>query len=142
MEDRKNWMRIEFPSLSENARFARTTVAVFASQLEFTLEEIEDIKDSVDEAVTNSIVHGYQNEPELIIVEASHDGKTLTIIIEDFGKGFSPDEDEESEPETKMDHLGSGILWMKECMDKVEIISEKEKGTKVIMEKTPKTAMY
>ena len=56
-----NEMRLEFPSRSSNEGFARAAVACFAAQMDPTINELEDIKTAVSEAVTNAIIHGYDN---------------------------------------------------------------------------------
>ena len=84
-----NKVSIELMSKSENEGFARVAVAAFVSQLDPTVEELTDVKTAVSEAVTNSIIHGYENKKEGIIkIEASITGNEITLIIEDYGKGI------------------------------------------------------
>ena len=64
-----NSMKLEIPSLSQNEAFARVAVAAFAAQLDPTIEELSDIKTAVSEAVTNSIIHGYESAEGIIIIE-------------------------------------------------------------------------
>ena len=61
--NRQNYMKVEFTSRSENEAFARVAVSAFITQLDPTLEELEDVKTAVSEAVTNAIIHGYENDP-------------------------------------------------------------------------------
>jgi len=137
MMDVKNWVRLEFPSESVNVLFARTAVAVFASQLDLTLEEIEDIKVAVSEAVSNCVIHAYRNTYGKIILECKYTQNELEISIEDFGCGI-PDIVQAAEagyttiPEERM---GLGLVFMHELMDHVNITSEVGKGTKVVMTK-------
>ena len=130
-----NWVKFEIPSDTRNVAFARTAVALFASQLDWTLDELEDIKVAVSEAVSNSIVHGYQLQEGVVRVEASYEGRRLTIVVEDFGQGI-PDVEQAQEtgyttiPEERM---GLGFTFMHEYMDQVLVSSEVQKGTKVIL---------
>ncbi|MFY9202964.1 MAG: anti-sigma F factor, partial [Limnochordia bacterium] len=133
----KNWVRLEFPSESVNVLFARTAVAVFASQLDMTLEEIEDIKVAVSEAVSNCVIHAYRNTSGNIVLECRYSLEELEISVEDFGCGI-PDIVQAAEagyttvPEERM---GLGLVFIHELMDHVNIASEVGKGTKVIMTK-------
>lgn len=135
--EKKNWIKIEFPSESINVSFARTVIAIFASQLDTTLEEIDDIKVAVSEAVSNSVIHGYRDSYGTIVLNAKFLDSALEICVEDFGCGI-PDIEQAKEasyttiPEERM---GLGLLFIYELMDKVNIISEIDKGTKVIMTK-------
>ncbi|TDA64078.1 MAG: anti-sigma F factor [Clostridia bacterium] len=127
-----NSMKLEFPSRAENLGMARVAVAAFASQLEFTLEELEEIKVAVSEAVTNAIVHGYDNRAGLVWIVASRSQEHLEIVIRDEGKGMADVERilavglEGVEP-------GLGFMFMKSFMDEVRVDSEPGKGTAVIM---------
>ena len=135
-----NWMKLEFPSESVNVQFARTTVAIFASQLDFTLEEIEEIKVAVSEAVSNSVIHGYSDSQGNIIMKAEYTPAQFTVSVEDFGRGI-PDIVQAQEsgyttvPEERM---GIGLYFIHEYMDKVSLHSEVGKGTKIVMVKTVK----
>lgn len=130
-----NWVKLEIPSDTRNVAFARTAVALFASQLDWTLDELEDIKVAVSEAVSNSVIHGYQLGEGVVRVEASYEDQKLTIVVEDFGQGI-PDIEQAQEtgyttiPEERM---GLGFTFMHEYMDEVRVISEVHKGTKVIL---------
>ncbi|WP_405316718.1 anti-sigma F factor, partial [Faecalibacillus faecis] len=84
-----NEMKIEFISKSSNEAFARIAVAAFASQLDPTIEELADIKTAVSEAVTNSIIHGYdEDESKFVHIKCEIEDKEITIIVEDFGNGI------------------------------------------------------
>lgn len=83
-----NEMNLEILSKSCNEAFARITVAAFASQLDPTIEEIADIKTAVSEAVTNSIIHGYENAEGIIKINCKIVGKEIIIEISDTGKGI------------------------------------------------------
>ncbi|HKM43293.1 MAG TPA: anti-sigma F factor [Limnochordia bacterium] len=132
-----NWIKLEIPSDTRNVAFARTAVALFASQLDWTLDELEDIKVAVSEAVSNSVIHGYALQEGLVKMEVSYRGSELRIVVEDFGKGIE-DIDAVQEvgftsiPEERM---GLGFTFMHEYMDEVMVASQLEKGTKVTMVK-------
>ena len=85
----ENRVCIEFESRSQNEGFARVAVSAFVSQLDPTIEEIADVKTAVSEAVTNSIIHGYENDKKGIIkIESTICGKEVTITVKDYGKGI------------------------------------------------------
>ena len=84
----ENEMKLEIVSKSNNEAFARITVAAFAAQLDPTIEEIADIKTAVSEAVTNSIIHGYENGEGKITIKAKISENTIYIEISDLGKGI------------------------------------------------------
>ncbi len=134
-----NKISIELMSKSENEGFARVAVAAFVSQLDPTVEELTDVKTAVSEAVTNSIIHGYENKKEGIIkIEASISENEITIIIEDYGKGIK-DIKQAMEPlytsKPELERSGMGFTVMETFMDNLEVFSEYGKGTKVVMKK-------
>lgn len=134
-----NKVSIELMSKSENEGFARVAVAAFVSQLDPTVEELTDVKTAVSEAVTNSIIHGYENKKEGIIkIEASITGNEITLIIEDYGKGIK-DIKQAMEPlytsKPELERSGMGFTVMETFMDNLEVFSEYGEGTKVIMKK-------
>ena len=135
---RANHMRLEVESSSENEEFARVTVAVFASRSDPTLEEINDIKTAVSEAVTNCIIHGYENGPGKIWIEAELKERLLTVQIRDEGKGI-PDVKRAMEPMYTTDESGErsgmGFSFMEALMDSVEVESAPGAGTTVILKK-------
>ena len=83
-----NEMKLEFLSKSNNEAFARITVAAFVASLDPTIEEISDIKTAVSEAVTNSIVHGYEDRIGIINLKCKIKNRKVTIEISDNGKGI------------------------------------------------------
>src|SRR6185437_8836934 len=86
----RNFMSLQFASRSENEAFARVAVAAFVSQLDPTLDELTDIKTVVSEAVTNSIIHGYNNKTDgVITISAEIDDDTIRLTIEDKGEGIA-----------------------------------------------------
>ncbi|WP_432627658.1 anti-sigma F factor [Brotaphodocola sp.] len=129
---------MEMESLSENEEFARVVAAVFMSRLDPTLEEIEDVKTAVSEAVTNAEIHGYGGRPGIIEMDMEIEGTELTIQIRDSGKGIENVE-KALEPLFTTDRSGErsgmGFSFMEAFMDELEVQSEPGKGTLVIMKK-------
>lgn len=135
-----NQMTLEFESISANESFARVAVAAFASQLDPTLEEIEDIKTAVSEAVTNSIIHGYEKKNGTVRLEAKLDflRSELSLIITDWGCGIEnvPQAREPlftTKPESE--RSGMGFVFMEVFMDSLEVESKPNQGTVVRMRK-------
>ncbi len=135
---RENNMMIEFDSRSENEGFARVSVAAFVTSLNPTLEEIEDIKTAVSEAVTNCIIHGYGEEVEKIVLKAAIKDNTLYLEITDFGCGIENIE-KAMEPmyttRPDLERSGMGFAFMEAFMDEIHIKSEVGKGTTIYMNK-------
>lgn len=121
---------------SKNEAFARVSVAAFATYLDPTLEEIEDIKMSVSEAVTNSIIHGYEGKEGEIYIRLGIKENTLYIEIEDKGKGIE-DIEQAREPlytsKPEMERSGMGFTVMEAFMDEIQVISNLGEGTKICM---------
>ena len=133
-----NEMKLEFLSKSNNEAFARITVAAFASQLDPTIEELADIKTAVSEAVTNSIIHGYEDKTGIVKVEAQLKDNEITIEISDNGKGIENVEAAKQPLYTTKPNLersGMGFTIMESFMDDVKIESVVNLGTKVTMSK-------
>ena len=135
----KNKMQLEILSKSNNEAFARITVAAFAAQLDPTIEELADIKTAVSEAVTNAIIHGYENEIHKIRIECKIVGHDLYVTVIDHGKGI-PDVKKAMEPlfttKPEMERSGMGFAFMEAFMDELEVISKPHVGTLVKMRKT------
>ncbi len=135
----KNWVRFEFPSLPENIAFARACAAAFASQLDCTLEEIEELKLVVSEAVSNSIIHGYAQRPDGVVILEIKLGeqKTIDIVVEDKGCGIA-DVDQALQPaySSASDRMGLGFVFMQSFMEDLEVTSEVGVGTRVHMAKS------
>ena len=134
-----NKISIEFQSLSQNEGFARVAVSAFIAQLDPTIDEMADVKTAVSEAVTNSIIHGYENKKDGIIrIEDCISGNNVKIKIEDFGKGMT-DVEKAMEPlytsRPDLERSGMGFTVMETFMDTLEVTSEEGKGTTVIMSK-------
>ena len=144
----RNEMTISFSARSENEAFARIVVASFVSQLDPTLEELNDLKTAVSEAVTNSIIHGYDSDPAgKVTIEATIEGDAVTIIISDNGKGIE-DLDLARQPlytsKPELERSGMGFTIMENFMDRFEVSSELGGGTRVAMLKRieSKKALY
>lgn len=138
----ENRVKIEFQSKSQNESFARVAVAAFVSQLDPTIEEITDVKTAVSEAVTNAIIHGYDNKDGVVTIESMIEGNEVTIIISDTGKGIE-DIEQAMQPlytsRPDLERSGMGFTVMETFMDSLEVYSEKDSGTKVIMKKVFKS---
>jgi stage II sporulation protein AB (anti-sigma F factor) len=143
-----NFMTLQFAAKSENESFARVTVAAFISQLDPTMDELSDLKTVVSEAVTNCIIHGYNNDPAgIVTIRASIDGDTVTLVIEDSGQGIEDLELAQqplytSKPE--LERSGMGFTIMENFMDEFEVTSELNGGTVIRMKKRieSKKALY
>ena len=138
----ENEMKLEFLSKSNNEAFARITVAAFVASLDPTIEEISDIKTAVSEAVTNSIVHGYEDKIGLINLRCKIRDREITIEITDNGKGIENIEMAKQPLYTSKPNLersGMGFTIMESFMDDVEVESMLGVGTKVKMKKRIKS---
>lgn len=133
-----NEMKLTIESRSVNESFARVTVTAFTSQLDPTIEEINDIKTAVSEAVTNCIVHAYPESVGRIYISASiYDNAIVRIKIRDSGVGI-PDVKKAMEPlYTSLggERAGLGFAVMESFMDKIRVRSVVGKGTTVTLEK-------
>ena len=139
--DYDNEMNLEILSKSCNEAFARITVAAFASQLDPTIEEIADMKTAVSEAVTNSIIHGYEGKEGIIKINCKIQGRKIIIEISDTGKGIE-NIDIAKEPlyttKAELDRSGMGFTIMEGFMDELKLESILELVTKLTMTKTIK----
>ncbi len=134
----KDILKMEILSRPENEGFARAAVAAFVARLNPTLEEINDIKTAVSEAVTNSVVHGYDNEDGIIYMDVIIEEREVHIIVSDKGKGID-DVEQAREPlfttRPEEERSGMGFTFMEIFMDGLEVESIKDKGTTVHMVK-------
>ena len=134
-----NEMEIRFDSRSENEGFARVSVASFLTQLNPTVEEVADVKTAVSEAVTNAIIHGYEQRVEKVKIHCSIENQLFTVEISDRGKGIANVE-KAMEPmfttKPEDDRSGMGFSFMEAFMDTVEVESKVGEGTSVKMTKT------
>ena len=138
MKNIENEMKLEFISKSSNEAFARISVAAFASQLDPTIEELSDIKTAVSEAVTNCIIHGYENKQGIVKIMARLKENEIIIEISDNGKGIENIEIAKEPLYTTKPNLersGMGFTIMENFMDTMEVESIVGLGTKVKMSK-------
>lgn len=131
-----NYISAVLKSKPSNESLSRVLVASFASQIDPSFEEIADIKTAVSEAVTNSIVHGYNGKDGEIKIICRMHGTILTVEIEDYGCGIENVEQARQPLFTTNsdgERTGMGFTVMELFMDKVDVYSKPGKGTKVIM---------
>jgi stage II sporulation protein AB (anti-sigma F factor) len=138
----ENQIKLEFLSRPENVALCRIAVASLASQREVTLNDLEEIKVAISEAVSNSIIHGYQNrKDEKVTVIGTLLEDELLIEIIDEGVGIA-NVKEAMQPaySTDPERMGLGFVFMRSFMDQVEVESQVNQGTKVkLLKKLNKT---
>jgi stage II sporulation protein AB (anti-sigma F factor) len=134
----ENEMNIEFSSKSQNESFARVVIAAFVAQLDPTLEELSDIKTAVSEAVTNAIIHGYEDYTGKVHMYCKLLDNKVYIEIKDFGKGID-DVNKAREPlftsKPELERSGMGFTVMETFMDEIEVETKSGVGSKIIMRK-------
>ena len=138
MKIQDNEVKLEFISKSNNEAFARISIAAFISQLDPTIEEISDIKTAVSEAVTNAIVHGYEDTMGIVTVICKIHENEVYIEVSDNGKGIENIEMAKQPLYTTKPNLersGMGFTIMESFMDELSIQSILGLGTKVTMKK-------
>ena len=137
-ENRPEVLRMEIESLSRNEEFARVVVSVFMARMNPTLEELDDVKTAVSEAVTNAVIHGYQGNGGIIYLEVEILKQELTVTVKDTGIGI-PNIPQAMEPmfttDPEGERSGMGFSFMEAFMDEVSVESEPDKGTVVTMKK-------
>jgi len=131
-----NEMTIIFDSRPVNEALARVAVASFCTQLNPTLEEISDLKTAVSEAVTNAIIHGYEDETKQVELTCDQNGQQLVVTVEDHGVGIE-DLEQALQPffttKPELERSGMGFSFMEAFMDRIEVRSKKGEGTRVVM---------
>jgi stage II sporulation protein AB (anti-sigma F factor) len=135
----KNVMNLQFSALSQNESFARVAVAAFIAQLDPTMDELTEIKTVVSEAVTNSIIHGYDNDPNgIVYITTSIEDHVVELTIKDVGSGIE-DVEEARQPlfttKPDLERSGMGFTIMENFMDEVEIHSQPGSGTEIRLRK-------
>lgn len=135
---KENYLNISFPSLPENVSLSRVIVASFAAQLDFTLNELEEIRVATSEAVSNCVIHAYRDHQGEIRLELKIEEDTLMIKVIDEGCGIQ-DLDLAKTPAYSSDpeRMGLGLVFMESFMDEMTIESQLEQGTTVLMVKKP-----
>ena len=131
-----NEVTLQFPSRSANEGFARAAAACFAAQMDPTLNELEDIKTAVSEAVTNAIVHAYPDTIGKVAVKCRIlEGDVLEVTVRDWGRGIA-DVERAREPLFTTggeERSGMGFTIMESFMDTLRVTSKEGQGTKVTM---------
>lgn len=135
----RNQMNMRFSALSQNESFARVSVAAFISQLDVTMEELEEIKTVVSEGVTNAIIHAYDENPEGVVsISVTLMDGTVELVIEDKGKGIA-DVEEAMQPlytsKPELERSGMGFTIMENFMDSIEVMTAVGKGTRIQLTK-------
>ena len=135
-----NILEVKFSAKSENESLSRVIVASFAAKLDPTLEELSDIKTAVSEAVTNSIIHAYdEDDSKLVYLRCEIEDRKIKVVVEDRGNGIE-DVEEAMQPmytsKPELERSGMGFSFMESFMDSLEVVSIKGEGTKVVMTKT------
>ncbi|HHU76926.1 MAG TPA: anti-sigma F factor [Firmicutes bacterium] len=133
-----DYMHLEIPARSENERFVRVVVAAFAARLDPTLEELNELKTAVSEAVTNCILHAYDDADSVIIVKVMAENNNLIVEVADRGKGIE-DIAKAKEPlytdKPELERSGMGFTIMENFMDALKVQSRKGEGTVITMSK-------
>ena len=135
-----NEMEIRFDSVAVNEGFARVAVAAFLTQLNPTVEEVSDVKTAVSEAVTNAIIHGYENQVHTVRIKCiiNMEEKSMELAVSDDGAGIA-DVAKAMEPmfttKPELERSGMGFAFMEAFMDELSVESEEGKGTTVKMKK-------
>ena len=132
-----NVLEVKFSAKSENESLSRVIVASFAAKLDPTLEELSD---AVSEAVTNAIIHGYdEDESKFVYLRCQMDDRTVKVVVEDRGNGIE-DVEKAMQPmytsKPELERSGMGFSFMESFMDSLDVVSIKGEGTKVVMTKT------
>lgn len=135
----QNAFRVYFAAKSQNEAFARIMTAAFLSQYDPTLSEITDVKTAVSEAVTNAIIHGYEEKTGEVELFCAYQGGKIYIEVADQGMGIA-DIIQAREPlytsKPELERSGMGFTIMETFMEQVRVESRQGKGTRVYMEKT------
>ena len=138
MEEIRNHMEASFDAKSVNEGLARMLVAAFMTEMNPTLEQLADVKTAVSEAVTNAIIHGYNDESRQVKLICERKGEELTVIVEDEGVGID-DVEQAMQPfytsKPELERSGMGFSFMEAFMDKRLVESRKGKGTRIILTK-------
>jgi stage II sporulation protein AB (anti-sigma F factor) len=133
----KNYFKIQLPAIGENEGFARNIISSFVLSLSPTIEEINDLKTAISEAVTNCVVHAYDHNEGIIEISAQIDENTLSVTITDFGKGIADVETAMTPMFTSGgdERSGMGFTIMETFMDTMQVTSTLGSGTTVTMTK-------
>ena len=134
-----NSMEISFSAMLENEAFARSAVGSFIAPLNPTINELTEIKTMVAEGVSNAIIHGYNANKEcFVVIRVIIDRRTITLIIQDYGKGIEDVEKVKAPFYTslkELEHAGMGLTIIETFSDSLTIESMVNIGTKLIIKK-------
>jgi len=134
----ENHMQVHFDAKSVNEGLARMVVTAFMTNMNPTLEQIADVKTAVSEAVTNAIIHGYEDETKQVELTCDQNGQQLVVTVEDHGVGIE-DLEQALQPffttKPELERSGMGFSFMEAFMDSVKVESELHIGTRITMEK-------
>lgn len=133
----KNHLELTFSSLAENVGIARMLIASIGAQLDLSLNDIEELKVAISEAVSNAIIHGYGKRPDqLVYLLIDLDSEALRLVVRDEGCGIS-DVEQAMQPaySTDPERMGLGFVFMQSFMDDLQVESTVDKGTTVTMVK-------
>ena len=132
----ENHMQVHFDAKSVNEGLARMVVTAFMTNMNPTLEQIADVKTAVSEAVTNAIIHGYEDETKQVELTGDPNGQQLVVTVEDHGVGIE-DLEQALQPffttKPELERSGMGFSFMEAFMDRIEVRSKKGEGTRVVM---------
>lgn len=132
----ENHMQVHFDAKSVNEGLARMVVTAFMTNMNPTLEQIADVKTAVSEAVTNAIIHGYEDETKQVELICDQNGQQLVVTVEDHGVGIE-DLEQALQPffttKPELERSGMGFSFMEAFMDRIEVRSKKGEGTRVVM---------
>ena len=132
---KRNLLELKFSSLAENVSITRMLIASVGAQLDLSLNDIEELKVVVSEAVSNAIIHGYANEPDkLVYLTVEQNLENLKIIVRDQGCGID-DIEQALQPAFSSDpeRMGLGFVFMQSFMDDLQVESVPNQGTTVTM---------
>ena len=132
----ENHMQVHFDAKSVNEGLARMVVTAFMTNMNPTLEQIADVKTAVSEAVTNAIIHGYEDVTKQVELTCDQNGQQLVVTVEDHGVGIE-DLEQALQPffttKPELERSGMGFSFMEAFMDRIEVRSKKGEGTRVVM---------
>lgn len=136
MADILNHMQVSFDAKSVNEGLARMLVAAFMADMNPTMEQLADVKTAVSEAVTNAIIHGYEDEAMQVKLSCDRRNDELVVTVEDAGIGIA-DIEQAKQPfytsKPDMERSGMGFSFMEAFMDKLEVYSRPGEGTRVVL---------
>ena len=131
---------IKVPALPDYVAVVRLAVGGIVSRMNFTADQIEDIKVAVSEACTNAVQYAYPKTKKdcFVDIKIIQHNKAIEIIVTDTGVGFDPDHPPRRKLHDEDIHMGLGLVFMRNLMEKVKISSRKNKGTTVSLFKKVK----